>query len=414
MTAPTSPAPAASATAARAPHSPPVAVIDIGSNSIKTLVARRAAAPLAHTAPEAAAPLPNQHEHAHAKSRAAAGSPATAAAPSAQIEALFSRSINVRLSAGADWRDGRPTLAPETMGAALRATQELLCDAAPYSPRKIALIGTSALRDAANAAEFTALVRAHTGHHIRILSGSEEAALIGRGLLCDPALQAHSHAYAFDLGGGSLECLKLRDGQLSTALSLPLGSVRLMARCVADPTAPLAPTARAKIRAQVTQSFAASGFALDLPENAPLIGTGGLWFNVRAMLAAQHRASVPQFPEPLETPKATRKACTQTKGVDRAPPLPAARANPAAPDAAAPHAELAPPWITRAQISQILEQAAALPLAGRLALPGIAAARADILPVALSTMLALLDLGQWPGLHHSAYNLRYGLAASLL
>jgi len=322
-----------------------VAVIDIGSNSIKTLVAARSAN-------------------------------ATTSA-SGVVEALFSRSIEARISAGADWIKSRSRLAPEAMAEALGAIEALLADCAAYAPTQVALVGTSALRDAANADDFAELVRSKTGHTIHILSGDEEAATIGRGLLCDPALQsAKTQAqslYAFDLGGGSLECLALRAGELVTAQSLALGSVRLMRRFVKNPEAPLVPDERDAIRNHVTEVFAHAGFSFDFEpskNDAPpsVIGTGGLWFNVRQMLAA-----------------------LEGRGE-----------------------ELAPPFLPRVQIEFVLETAARLPLAERRKLPGISPGRADILPAALTTMITVLDLGRFSGLQHSAYNLRYGIAAELL
>jgi len=323
----------------------PVAVIDIGSNSIKTLVAARNA------------------------------NATTSATPA--IEALFSRSIEARISAGADWLKGRSQLTPEALAEALTAIEALLSDCAAYAPKQIALVGTSAIRDAANGSEFIELVRAKTGHTIRILSGAEEAAAIGRGLLCDPALQSAKtrgqSLYAFDLGGGSLECLALHAGEVVAAQSLPLGSVRLMRGFVKNPEAPLASDEREAIRAHVTEAFAQAGFPfdLDLPSAAAkpqVIGTGGLWFNVRQMLAA-----------------------IEGKG-----------------------AELAPPFLPREKIESVLETAARLPLAERRKLPGISPGRADILPAALTTMLTVLDLGHFSGLQHSAYNLRFGIATELL
>jgi len=317
-----------------------VAVIDIGSNSIKALVARRT--------------------------------------DTGAVEALFSRSIEARISAGADWAKGRSQLAPEAMATAIAAIETLIADCAKYEPAQIALVGTSAIRDAANAVEFVERVRSKTGHTIRILSGDEEAAAIGRGLFCDPALQSAKTpaqtTYAFDLGGGSLECLALREGRLSTAQSLPLGSVRLMRRFIKKPEAPLAPDEREAIRCHVAQAFVNAGGAFDFKPSGnatatpTVIGTGGLWFNVRQMLAAIEGSSV----------------------------------------------ELAPPFLPRGKIEFVLETAARLPLAERRKLPGISPGRADILPAALTTMLTVLDLGHFSGLQHSAYNLRYGIAAELL
>jgi len=331
-----------------------VAVIDIGSNSIKTLVAKRAEC--------------------------------SADTTTSAVEAVFSRSIEARISAGADWVKGRSQLAPDAMDAALTAIESLLADCAAYAPAQISLVGTSALRDTANAAEFTKLVRAKTGHSIRILSGDEEAAAIGRGLLCDPALQSaktrEQHLYAFDLGGGSLECLVLRGPQVLTAQSLPLGSVRLMRRFIKNPEAPLSADEREAIRTHVTEAFAHTGFPFEF--NRPsggdtepqVIGTGGLWFNVRQMLAAMDGNG----------------------------------------EGSAAHAVLrtSPPFLPRAKIEFVLETAARLPLTERRQLPGISPGRADILPSALTTMLTVLDLGHFSGLQHSAYNLRYGIAAKLL
>ncbi|KXU37633.1 hypothetical protein AXK12_01460 [Cephaloticoccus capnophilus] len=349
------------------PDCSPVAVIDIGSNSIKNLIAQRRSANATTSTPEA-------------------------------VEALFSRSIEARISSGADWVKGRSQLAHEAMTAALTAIEALLADCSAYAPAQVALVGTSALRDAANGAEFIDLVRAKTGHSIRILSGAEEAEAIGRGLLCDPTLQsAKTQAqslYAFDLGGGSLECLALRAGKLVTAQSLPLGSVRLMRRFVKNPEATLAADEREAIRSHVTEAFAHAGFAFGCaPPYADAqptaIGTGGLWFNVRQMLASELRS-------PALAAKAGAPAAANASALVAAEP------------------SLAPPFLPRETIEQVLEKAARLPLAERRRLPGISPGRADILPTALTTMLTVLDLGGFSGLQHSTYNLRYGIAAELL
>src|SRR4051794_32258423 len=119
-----------------------VAVVDIGSNSIKVLVA----------------------------ARGADGRPMQ----------LHARTIDARISAGIS--HGSPQLGDEGMARGLDAIEELLREAARFSPEKIALVATSAVRDAQNGFQFRAQVRAATGHSIRILSGEEEANLIGRGL----------------------------------------------------------------------------------------------------------------------------------------------------------------------------------------------------------------------------------------
>jgi exopolyphosphatase/guanosine-5'-triphosphate,3'-diphosphate pyrophosphatase len=54
-------------------------------------------------------------------------------------------------------------------------------------------------------------VLGETGLGLRILSGTEEADGIGRGLTTDPALAGLRDFHVYDLGGGSLECLSFRN-----------------------------------------------------------------------------------------------------------------------------------------------------------------------------------------------------------
>src|SRR6185369_13404451 len=121
----------------------------------------------------------------------------------------------------------------------IEAIRALLGDATEFSREKIVLVATSAVRDAQNGAEFRERVQAATGHEIRILTGEEEANLIGRGLTCDPALRELKDFYVFDLGGGSLECLAFRERKIVQANSLQLGCVRLTEKFIKDVSAPL-------------------------------------------------------------------------------------------------------------------------------------------------------------------------------
>ena len=113
--------------------SPSVAVIDIGSNSIKVLVAARG--------------------------------------PDGTVQQLKSKTIDARISAGISRE--KPELSEEGIAHGLAAIRELLAGAAPFSPARIVLVATSAVRDAANGGDFRARVKAATGHDIRILSGDE-------------------------------------------------------------------------------------------------------------------------------------------------------------------------------------------------------------------------------------------------
>ncbi|HEY0863579.1 MAG TPA: phosphatase [Lacunisphaera sp.] len=308
-------------------NNPSVAVIDIGSNSIKVLIAARDAA--------------------------------------GNVASLHSRTIDARISAGISSAD--PQLGSEGMARGLTAIQELLMDAAPFKPARTVLVATSAVRDAGNGAEFRAKVKTAVGHDIRILSGDEEANLIGRGLTSDPALAALQDFYVFDLGGGSLECLAFQGRRVQQAVSLPLGCVRLTEKFVPNPSAPFAAETMEKIAKHTHIALARSGFLFALPD-AVAVGTGGTVATVRAILGARTRL----------------------------------------------RAEQTAPVVNVADLRGLLDQLSPLSLEQRQRIPGMPAARADVFPAALTTFLVLAALGGLSSFHHSFYNLRWGLAADAL
>jgi exopolyphosphatase/guanosine-5'-triphosphate,3'-diphosphate pyrophosphatase len=248
------------------------------------------------------------------------------------------------------------------------AIQALLADAAAFAPSKIILVATSAVRDAGNGGEFRARVRAATGHDIRILSGDEEANLIGRGLTCDPALARLRDFYVFDLGGGSLECLAFRDRQIRQAASLPLGCVRLTEKFPAEKNGVLASATRAAIARHTRDVLASSGFAFSLPQDSVAAGTGGSLTTVRAILAAREG-------KPLVQTTAT---------------------------------------LTVAELRDMLAWLGDLTLAERKQIAGMPPARADVFPTALATVIALAEAGGFSAYQNSLYNLRYGVAAAAL
>jgi exopolyphosphatase/guanosine-5'-triphosphate,3'-diphosphate pyrophosphatase len=301
-----------------------VAVIDIGSNSIKLLVASRGR--------------------------------------EGRLVPLLSRTIEARISAGIS--RARPRLTGKGMARGLAAVGALLADAATLSPRRVVLVATSAVRDAANGEEFRRRVQVETARTIRILTGEEEANLIGRGLTCDPALARLRNFYVFDLGGGSLECLAFRNRRVVRAVSLPLGCVRLTEQFVPRPTKPFPPGAAAHIARLVGDQFAKAGFAFSLPPGAVAIGTGGSVTTVRAVLAARKGRTLAQ---------------TSTR-------------------------------VTVAELRAMLARTGPLPLAQRKKIPGLPPARADVFPAALATVIAIADLGHLRAFRHSLYNLRWGLA----
>jgi exopolyphosphatase / guanosine-5'-triphosphate,3'-diphosphate pyrophosphatase len=100
---------------------------------------------------------------------------------------------------------------------------------------RIAVVGTSAMRDAAGGEALQAHIEASFGIAVRVVSGSEEARLTFRGALGGMALQDRGVA-VFDIGGGSTEVVLGRlTGDAPTidySSSFDIGSVRLTERHV--------------------------------------------------------------------------------------------------------------------------------------------------------------------------------------
>ena len=305
-----------------------VAVIDIGSNSIKLLVASR-----------------DTHGRLH---------------PS------HSHTIDARISAGIG--ETEPQLSEDGMKQGLEAVQTLIADAKSHHARKILLVATSAVRDAKNGQEFRDKIHHATKHDLRVLSGQEEASLIGRGLTCDPALAELENFYVFDLGGGSLECLAFKERKLHHAASLQLGCVRLMEKFIADPAKPLGRTPKYKVMQHVHDELVRGAFRFTLPKETAAVGTGGTIATARAILGARDH-----------------KPFDQTDA-----------------------------YVPLTQLRLLLTRVSRMTLDERKQLPGLPPSRADIFPTALATLIVLADVAAVHGYRHSLYNLRYGIAAEEL
>lgn len=86
-------------------------------------------------------------------------------------------------------------------------------------------VATAAAREAVNGPEFIEQVRA-LGLEPRVLSGEEEARLSAMGAI---GAFPNARGIVADLGGGSLELIKIEDGACHGGHSLPLGTLRLPA-----------------------------------------------------------------------------------------------------------------------------------------------------------------------------------------
>jgi exopolyphosphatase / guanosine-5'-triphosphate,3'-diphosphate pyrophosphatase len=87
----------------------------------------------------------------------------------------------------------------------------------------VEVVATAAVRDASNGGEFAAALR-DLGLEPRVLSGEEEAILSAQGVI---GAFPDARGIVADLGGGSLELVRVGAGCAYDASSLPLGTLRL-------------------------------------------------------------------------------------------------------------------------------------------------------------------------------------------
>lgn len=101
---------------------------------------------------------------------------------------------------------------------------------------KVAAIGTQALREARNGADFLGPAAEILGAPVLVIDGEREAELAFLAVLRSfPALN-QGGLVVCDIGGGSTELISGESGVISACVSLPIGAVRLAERfLVADP-----------------------------------------------------------------------------------------------------------------------------------------------------------------------------------
>ena len=103
----------------------------------------------------------------------------------------------------------------------------------------VAVVGTSAMRDAGGGREICDSVRTLLDVDPRVLSGAEEARLTFRGALSGLAVDSRKDVAVFDIGGGSTEVVLGRylgrgAPSIQFAASFDIGSVRLTERLADD------------------------------------------------------------------------------------------------------------------------------------------------------------------------------------
>src|SRR5262245_24973236 len=174
-----------SRTVRRMPPTERFAAIDVGSNSIRCLIAERG-------------------EDGH-------------------LQVIDDLKDQPRLARGLA-ATGR--LAPDAIDRAVEAIGRMTQAAERRGVTKIALVATSAVRDAANGAELAARVKTEIGIPLEVIDGETEARLAFLSVREHFAV-VRGRTIVADIGGGSLELILAVGGLVEHVVSLPFGAVRL-------------------------------------------------------------------------------------------------------------------------------------------------------------------------------------------
>lgn len=175
----------------------PVATIDVGTNAMLLLLARRE--------------------------------------KNGRLLTLIDRSTITRFGRGVSIKR---RLDPANVDNALRVFRDYVEQARAGGASVVRAVGTSALRAAQNAADFLGPAAEILGAPVEVISGRREAELTFRGSVEGIDLPAEE-VTVFDIGGGSTEIVRGVRQKLREAVSLDIGSVSLFEQhMTADPPPP--------------------------------------------------------------------------------------------------------------------------------------------------------------------------------
>lgn len=164
-------------------------------------------------------------------------------------------------------------IAPDLIERASTLTQEFARRARSLGATRLIVGATAAMRMAANAAEVARRLSLDAGVEVRILAGEDEARLVYRAVVLGLGARARrSQCVVFDLGGGSTEVVSGVGSEAGRWTSVPFGAVTLTERMLQGdpPTADTISAAQASIRSELMHDCAL------LPERTSfLAGVGG-------------------------------------------------------------------------------------------------------------------------------------------
>ena len=155
-------------------------------------------------------------------------------------------------------------------------TKECLCI------KPIRIVATSAAREAENSNRLRETIKAKTGVQLEILSGESEAYYIGQAIQMNAKYQKIGTLNSIDLGGGSLEWIHLNNNHVEKALSLPLGAVRITEQFIKEPAQAISKDMILTIENHVKNILSKNEIILSA--ECTLLGSGGAFYILKQVL----------------------------------------------------------------------------------------------------------------------------------
>lgn len=157
---------------------------------------------------------------------------------------------------------------------ALAALKRFRALASQIGVSKIFAVATAAAREAKNGSAFIGAAEKALGHRIHILTGKQEAHFAALGVM---AGLPEADGIAGDLGGGSLELIDIKNGKVKGGVTLPIGPLRLIDLSGGN-------MARAQ---EIVDSYLAKTTLLKKMNGRSFYAVGGAWRSLARLHMAQ-------------------------------------------------------------------------------------------------------------------------------
>jgi exopolyphosphatase / guanosine-5'-triphosphate,3'-diphosphate pyrophosphatase len=167
-------------------------------------------------------------------------------------------------------------LSEEGVVRALAALRRFRALTRQIGAKQVFAVATAAAREAANGEDFIDRAEAAVGAGIDVLSGKEEARYAALGVI---AGIPEADGIAGDLGGGSLELIDIKDGKLRDGVTLPIGPLRLIDMSAGS-------IARAR---KIVDEYFEGAKILEKLKGRSFYAVGGTWRNLARLHMAQNK-----------------------------------------------------------------------------------------------------------------------------